>query len=322
MPSARRCDSRAMLTFFSTPKPFRGHIGLIQCNAIRSWTRLHPEAEVILFGNEEGAAEAARELGIRHEPEVQRNEHGTKYLASIFDRAQERARHDLVCYVNCDIILGADFRAAVERVAAAYKRFLMVGRRWDIDITEPVDFAQPDWHERLRAQALERRRQRPPQWIDYFAFSRGLYHKQIPSFVIGRPGWDPWLVWHARASRVAVVDASRMVVAIHQNHDYSYHPDGEKGVWEGEEAQKNLEILGPWWRYCTTDNATHKLTARGIRRSLKHWFVLAKRQMARCSSRIWFGLLGITRPVRHALGLRQERAAAVVAGLKRPRTGR
>jgi len=50
-----------MITFFTTPKPFRGHIGVIQRNAIESWKRIHPSAEVILFGDEEGAAEAARE---------------------------------------------------------------------------------------------------------------------------------------------------------------------------------------------------------------------------------------------------------------------
>lgn len=58
-----------MITFFSTPKPFRGHIGVIQRNAIRSWKLAHPDAEVILFGDEEGASETARDLGARHEPE-------------------------------------------------------------------------------------------------------------------------------------------------------------------------------------------------------------------------------------------------------------
>jgi hypothetical protein len=62
-----------MLTFFSTPKPFIGHCNLIQRNALKSWTLLHSDAEVILFGDEEGAAEACRDLGIRHEPNVLRN---------------------------------------------------------------------------------------------------------------------------------------------------------------------------------------------------------------------------------------------------------
>ncbi len=90
--------------------------------------------------------------------------------------------------------------------------------------------------------AVETDRQRPPQWIDYFVFSRGLYYQQIPEFVVGRPGWDNWLLWYPLSIGVPVVDASRVVRAVHQNHDYGYHPEGEKGVWEGEEAQENYRL--------------------------------------------------------------------------------
>src|SRR5271154_2948401 len=129
-----------MITFCTTPKPFLGHIGVIQRNAIESWKRVHPEAEVILFGDEEGAAEAARSLQIRHVPDVKRNEHGTKFLSPIFDGAQDLAHHSCLCYINCDIILLPDFRAAAARVLALGGRFLMSGQRWDTDITAPVDF--------------------------------------------------------------------------------------------------------------------------------------------------------------------------------------
>jgi len=86
-----------MLTFFTTAKPFRGHSGIIQRNALKSWKRLHQDAEVILFGEDEGAAEVAREFGLRHEPRVGRNEFGTKRLDSMFRGAQEMARHELLC---------------------------------------------------------------------------------------------------------------------------------------------------------------------------------------------------------------------------------
>ena len=82
-----------MFTFFTTPKPFAGHIDVIQRNALRSWQRVHPDAEIILFGDDAGAAEVCRELGVRHVPQVRRNSHGTKYLAGIYDQAQELARH-------------------------------------------------------------------------------------------------------------------------------------------------------------------------------------------------------------------------------------
>jgi len=293
-----------MITFFSTPKPFHGHINVIQRNAIQSWLRVHTDVEVILFGDDDGAADVAREFAIRHVPEVERNEFGTKYLASIFDQANRLARHNLLCYVNCDIILTDDFAAALERVAAWSRNFLMVGRRWDLDITAPLSFNDPEWQQKLRATALLQGRRRPLQWIDYFAYSRGLYDRRIPRFVIGRPGWDNWLVWHARASGAAVVDASPTVVAVHQNHDYGYHPDGEQGVWHGLEAQQNYALLHGLRHYATLENATHLLSYNGLRRNHRHGFVQLKRRARRLASQAWFALLGATRPLRHALGLR------------------
>ena len=37
-----------MLTIFATAKPFRGHDGIIQRNAVASWTRLRPQPESVL----------------------------------------------------------------------------------------------------------------------------------------------------------------------------------------------------------------------------------------------------------------------------------
>ena len=134
-----------MLTFFSTPKPFQGRIDVIQRNALRSWKLIHPDVEILLFGDDAGAAEACLELGIRHIPHVRRNVHGTKYLADIYDQAQELAQHDLLCHANCDILLLEDFRDALQRVASQWDKFLMSGRRWDVDIREPLLFEVPNW---------------------------------------------------------------------------------------------------------------------------------------------------------------------------------
>src|SRR6267142_2740828 len=111
-----------------------------------------------------------------------------------------------------------------------------------------------------------------------FAFSRGLYYKNTPPFVIGRPGWDNWLVWHARQSGARVVDATAVVQAIHQNHDYSYHPDGAAGVWQGEEAQQNYALLDGGKRYATIANATHRLTPAGLRWNWYHWVEMLRRK--------------------------------------------
>lgn len=295
-----------MLTFFSTPKPFRGHIDVIQRNALRSWQQIHPDAEVMLFGDDEGAAEVARELNIQHIPQVQRNRYGTKYLASIFDQAQELARHDLLCYLNCDIILTGDFLRAAQSVSARVQQFLMAGRRWDVDITESIDFSMPGWQNSVLEHAKTANRQRPPQWIDYFLFRKGFYHRVIPSFVIGRPGWDNWLLWYALSSGARLIDASEVVCAVHQNHDYGYHPEGEKGVWEGEEAQENYSLLEGKRKFRTLENATDLLRENGLHWNYRRSFFQVKRDLADRLSPRWFQFLDWSRPVRRRLGLRQK----------------
>src|SRR5882672_3992373 len=123
-----------MITFFTTAKPFQGHSDVIQRNALQSWKLLHPDVEVILFGDDDGAAEVCREFGFRHEPQVLRSELGTKRLDSIFRRAQETAKHETICYSNCDIIYTQDFLEAQRRLRSWRPNHLMVGRRWDTDI--------------------------------------------------------------------------------------------------------------------------------------------------------------------------------------------
>jgi hypothetical protein len=300
-----------MVTFFATPKPFQGHIDVIQRNALRSWQLIHPDAEILLFGNDQGAAEVCRELGIRHVPEVRRNQHGTKYLASIYEQAQELAQHELLCHVNCDILLVDDFRLALEKIAAQFQRFLMAGQRWDVDIREPIDFQSENWSAKLRTLALQTDRQRPPHWIDYFAFRKGLYAQQIPPFVVGRPGWDNWLLWYARSSGAELIDASSVVRAVHQNHDYGYHPDGEKGVWEGEEAQENYKLLDQNRKFHTLENATRLLKTDGLYPNYRHWWVQAKRNAYAALNPAWFHFLNLSRPLRQRLGLRQKGSTPV-----------
>ena len=295
-----------MITLFSTSKPFQGHIDVIQRNALRSWKQIHPDVEILLFGDDLGAAEVCQELGLRHIPNVKKNRFGTKYLASIYDQAQEFARHDLLCHINCDILLLDDFATALNRMASLPAPFLMAGRRWDVEINEALHFEDPVWRGEVRQLALCTNRQRPSQWIDYFVFRKGFFHRQIPGFVIGRPGWDNWLLWYARHSSALLIDASAVVCAVHQNHDYGYHPEGKKGVWEGEEAQENYLLLEGHCKYRTLDNATHLLGPEGMRRNRRDWFVQTKRDAYDRFSPAWFRLLDVTRPLRHLVGLHQK----------------
>src|ERR1700741_1713280 len=125
--SGLRQREPGMLTIFTHTKAFKGHVGLIQRNAISQWTRLRPKPEILLFGDREGTPEIARELGLRHIPQVKRNEYGTALLSDLFEKAHTLASNNILCYVNADMILLGDFMGAVRRVASWRDRFLMVG---------------------------------------------------------------------------------------------------------------------------------------------------------------------------------------------------
>ncbi len=294
---------------------------MIQRNALKSWTLLDADVEVILFGDDAGAAETARELGLRHEPEVARNRFGTKRLDAMFRRAQEIARHELLCYCNCDILLKQDFCAALARVHGAHRRFLMVGRRWDTDIAEPLDFADAEWARRAEALAHERGAQQPGWSIDYFAFPRGLY-AEMPALVIGRVWWDHWLVWKAREQGAEVVDASEAVTAIHQNHGYGYHPQGARGVWSDEQAAENYRLAGGRWHLQTIDDATHILGVDGERANWKRLWAPYWRYARPKVAPAWFALLDLTRPLRRALGMHAKRVAPGTATMRSNSRGR
>jgi len=268
--------TQSMLTLFAIPKNFRGRIATIQRNAIASWTRLSPRPEILLFGDEEGTAEISRQLGVRHIPEVARNEFGTPLLGDLFGQAEKHTTTPLLAYVNADIILTDDFPAALDRVHPRYKTMMMVGRRWDLDWDQPLDFSQPGWGQSIRANALRANVQRPGNYVDYFVYSRGLCDGLLP-LAIGRFSWDNYILWYARSRGAELIDASRAVVAIHQNHDFSHHPQGVTGIREGPERKRNRQMVGGWWHLYTIEDCTQILETDGMRASRRHAWLMAKR---------------------------------------------
>jgi len=251
-----------MLTIFSVPKPFHDHIGIIQKNAIRSWTLLEPACEIILMGKDEGTAEIASELGLRHIPDIEHNEYGTPLVSSIFETARSIAGNELMCYINADIIMMSDFLPAVRRVHL--KPSLMIGQRWNIDINEPLDFNDAGWESRLRILLSSSGELNSPRGMDYFVFYKGQY-SDIPPFALGRTSWDNWLVYRMRYLKIPVVDMTPVVTAVHQNHSYSNVPDGQDGAFKGPEAVINQKLLGGSDYSLCSRHATRILTPGGLR---------------------------------------------------------
>jgi hypothetical protein len=253
-----------LLTLFSAPKPFNDpHVAMIQQNAIRSW-RLLEDADVLLLGEEDGLADTARRLGARHLPEVARNQNRTPLISSMFEVARQNSTSPLLCIINTDIVLLDDFVETARRVMELAKTFLMLSRRWDVDIAQPIDFSA-DWRRSLRELAHSRGRLHRPTGSDLFVFPRDAYI-QVPPFVIGRAGWDNWMIFQARRLGWPVIDATPSVTAIHQEHDYGHLPGG-RSHHRLPETDDNIQLAGGQAavRYTVLD-ATHALVAGRLAR--------------------------------------------------------
>ena len=300
-----------MLTFFTTAKPFRGHDGVIQRNALKSWKLLNPEVEVILFGDDEGAAEVCSELGLVHHPHVERHESGRNRLDYMFQRASQIARHEYLCFSNCDIVLMQDFWRGFQKARAWREQFLLVAQRWDTDIAEPIQFEKAGWADAVRRLALTKGVQRDEFWIDFFLFRRGLY-LDMPPLMVGYCYWDMWMIWRTLKEGVAVIDGTPFIVPVHQNHGYSAASGRIKGVPTDPLSLINLELIGGPGNIRQIKSATHVLGRSGR----IYW---THRQYTRPLAQklgeialydvwlpLWHLILGVTRPVRSVLGLRSK----------------
>lgn len=263
----------SLITLFSAPKPFTDpHIATIQRNAIQSWALL-PDVDVLLIGDELGMAETAQELGAKHLPDVQCSSNGTPLISSMFQLARESSGSDLLCIVNTDMILMPDFVDAARRAHLQRDTFVLLSQRWDLDITQPLDFSN-GWQDRLRSTVHREGSLHRPAGSDFFLFPLSSY-LDVPDFAIGRAGWDNWMIYKARKENWPVIDCTPSLMIVHQNHDYRHLPGG-KPHYEHPETNENVRLAGGQVniRYTILD-ATHQLKDGKLVRppfsSLRFW---------------------------------------------------
>jgi hypothetical protein len=222
----------------------RGEAEVHQANAVKSWKQLG--CEIILYGEEADAL--ARELGVEYRQGVDR-ESGIPRLDSLFRLAQKDAGNDIVGYMNADVVIVEGLAEAVEKVSAKMPRFLMVCRRWDIDLDEPLPF-DGNWRAIVRRRIAEKNELHSDCSSDLFLFKRPLW--DVLPFTPGRPEWDNWMLWRACDTHTPVVDVTPGVVMAHPNHGY-----GDDGMMDVRDfwrtaplVERNRSLGGSGKQFC------------------------------------------------------------------------
>jgi hypothetical protein len=225
-----------MITIFSIPKPFVGHTDVIQANALQSWIDISDD--IILFGNEDGIGLNAWAAGARHVPEVELSKYGTPILSDVFIKAMGLAKYDTLCYVNADIILDESIIRATK--AISFPDYVMTGQRHNLDIEMPIETRCDAFKAKVKNESAL---QNFPG-MDYFVFPKHIAKDMLP-FIVGRRGWDNWWIYNARKRGYCVIDATKGVLAVHQNHDYNHIPEKKSERWEScPESDYNIKLAG------------------------------------------------------------------------------
>ncbi len=258
-----------LLTLFTTPKPFvNPHITMIQRNTLKNWLKLGDDIEVVVIGDDPGIAEVCERFGLHHLPDVKTSPQGIPLISSIFSRARDVNNSPFLVYANADILFLPALVDSVRAIAEEKPRFLGVGQRYDLDVNAPMDFAG-DWADELRERALTEGELHAQTGSDYFIFPRTCF-QEIPDFMVGRAGWDNWMIFKARWEHWSVVDMTPMLTIIHQNHDYAHLAGGIKHYHQPE-TWVNVYLGGGRRTIFELTDATHTLRDGKLEKKPCHW---------------------------------------------------
>lgn len=214
------------VTLYTVPKAFKGevnskHIALIQTNAIRSWMAL-PGVHIVLLGDDPGVREFAQEHNLEHHPHIEgANPDELPLMSQIFDQMFGHFRQGVKCFINADILLFPDFLETIKLSQKNYPNFMLIGSRWDFDITESIDFKNFQEVDALRERIANEKDYALVRGSDYYVFSQP-FPMKMPDFRIGRGYWDFWLINAMIKSCVPTIDCTHGILAGHQNHDYAH----------------------------------------------------------------------------------------------------
>ena len=192
------------------------------------------------------------------------------------------------------------------------------GQRWDVELEEDMPIgASAGWDRCLRQRARATGTLNSPIYIDWFAFLTGTI-MDLPDFTVGRPPYDHWLVGYALRQGLSVIDATDAITPVHQHHDYA-SGGGFRAVYQGADAQRNLQLAGGRAQLRTIGNATHMLGADLVLRPAQG----PKYTLGRAQGRLG-PVLEATKHVRQRVGLNAEALQRLSRrrspGARRPRS--
>jgi hypothetical protein len=242
-----------MITFFAPVRPFVGLFDILQRNAIASWKRAIPGAQVIILDREEAVGAVCAELGVEWVRDIPYDERFDRpHVGGLFTAAEARATNDILCFVNGDNIM-LELLEPIEQVKRRFPRFCLVGERCNLKVEEVLDFDDPQTAIRLKTRMKSEGWWSNENWIDYFIYTKGSFGT-VPKFLVGAGKMDNWLIQKAACTGLPLIDCGRSMIDIHQEHE-------ERSFLETKYTMTN--VLSPIRAINDREYAAHQVASGG-----------------------------------------------------------
>jgi hypothetical protein len=232
-------DREPLITLFTT---FADHFHTdaeklsVHNNTLVNWASFKSSVNLILFSSDEYWNKVAQSFGWDViKPLIENN--GTKppVLQDMFSLAMSRYNTKWYGYVNADILFTRDLILNLETLTQIYNtsntRILLTGRRTNVDNLTRLD-PKSDMDINKRAKQFGQLYKEDAE--DFFITTSSFPWKRILPVVVGRPGYDNWLVGEARCRlNTTVIDVTRTLLAFHQttkkggNNEGHFHKDSD-----------------------------------------------------------------------------------------------
>ena len=245
-----------IITLVTTFKLNRGKY-VCHNNTLRNWNSLKPYVYPILYTDEEYVRNEAIEKGWKVRPiQAKEEKFGIPFLRHMYTDAMNVSNSTFYAYANADILFSDTLLFSLQAFLQSTFRkdipALIVGRRMNVEFMTEKEALT--WHSihnttRKRGQIFSQDAE------DYFITSRNYPWTAMPDVVIGRVGYDNWLVLNSKHVGYITIDATNTLLAVHQTTIAGNH----EGVTHNA-SDYNLDLLAKQYNVTKYENGTTSST--------------------------------------------------------------
>lgn len=270
--------SKVFLTIFTTWDS-NDKKDQVHANTLLNWQSLKGDIRVIVFINDSlnnFPLCTCPDCELWPAPVV--GESGVPVLKHMFMYVTRNVNSTYYSYVNSDIVFNNNLIRTLQiieaRVNFAIRPAFIVGRRTNV-INLTADEAASS--KNLEQAARSRGKLFRTDAQDYFITTRNYPWENIPSLIVGSPGYDNWLVTYSLISRFVVIDATATVLAVHQTTSIGNYEGFQKTF-----KNYNVKLLASKYNDSKSVLAGHTICTDLQTKFLKGKIILLERRSNIC----------------------------------------